>query len=269
MGQSSSEPEPEHLTWKIISDKQIGNAILQTAEDKDHYLKECHLHKSNSLARRSQSYSANSMNEKEYYQRILEKAMELIPRRLKMELREIAIISLMPSADGGMPHTRPSSIICFPNPKQMLSTSTLIHELWHIHQRLYIEKWAKTFETMGWSKWNGALPKALDTHRRFNPDTIDCPLWIFHNRWVPVPIFKDVMRPEMGEVFMWFYDAQDMVRVTSIPLELQTEYPNMPASAYEHPREITAYLLADHDKYLASPGFLHLLDAIGHLSIIP
>jgi hypothetical protein len=267
MGQSSSEPA--HLTWKVISNKQIGDAILKGAEEKDQYLKTCHLHKSNSLARRSLSYSANSNNEKEYYTRILEKAMESIPQRLKMDLREVAIISLMPSADGGMPHTRPSSIICFPNPKQMLSTSTLIHELWHVHQRLYKEKWAQTFESMGWSKWDGTLPRALDDHRRFNPDTIDCPLWIFRNRFVPVPVFKDVMRPEMGEVFMWFYDAKNGTRITSIPLELETEYPSMPASAYEHPREIAAYLLADSDKYRASPGFLRLLDAVGHLSITP
>ena len=267
MGQSSSEPE--YLTWKIIGDKRIGNAILQGAEDKDQYLKTCHLHKSNSLARRSLSYSANSIHEKEYYQSILEKSMASIPQRLKMELREVAIIPLMPSADGGMPHTRPSSIICFPNPKQMLSTSTVIHELWHVHQRLYKEKWAETFKIMGWSKWEETLPTSLDDYRRFNPDTIDCPLWIFRNRWVPVPIFKDVMRPEMGEVHMWLYDAKNQTRVTSIPLELETEYPGMPASAYEHPREITAYLLADPDKYRTSPGFLRLLDAVGHVSISP
>jgi hypothetical protein len=195
--------------------------------------------------------------------------MDSIPQRLRMELREVAIIPLMPSADGGMPHTRPSSIICFPNPKQMLSTSTLIHELWHIHQRLYKEKWVQTFESMGWSQWDGTLPRALDDHRRFNPDTIDCPLWIFRNRWVPVPVFKDVMRPEIGDIFMWFYDTKNTTRVTSIPLELETEYPGMPASAYEHPREIAAYLLADPDKYRTSPGFLRLLDAVGHLSITP
>lgn len=267
MGQSSSEPA--HLTWKIIANKQVGDAILQGAEEKDQYLKTCHLHKSNSIARRSLSYSANSISDKEYYQTILKKATNSIPRRLKMELREVSIISLMPSADGGMPHTRPSSIICFPNPKQMLSTSTLIHELWHIHQRLYKEKWAQTFQEMGWSKWNDTLPKALDDYRRFNPDTIDCPLWVFRDRWVPVPIFKDVMRPEMGEVNMWLYDVKNQTRVTSIPLELEAEYPGMPASAYEHPREITAYLLADPDKYRSSPGFLRLLDAVGHLSISP
>jgi len=267
MGQSSSEPA--HLTWKVIDNKQVGNAILQDAEDKDHYLKKCHLHKSNSLARRSLSYSANSVTDKEYFKNILDKSMDSIPQRLKMELREVVIIPLMPSADGGMPHTRPSSIICLPNPKQILSTSTLIHELWHVHQRLYKEKWVQTFESMGWSKWNGTLPRALDDHRRFNPDTIDCPLWIFRNRWVPVPVFKDVMRPEIGDIFMWFYDTKNTTRVTSIPLELETEYPGMPASAYEHPREIAAYLLADPDKYRTSPGFLRLLDAVGHLSITP
>ena len=57
--------------------------------------------------------------------------------------------------------------------------------------------------------------------------------------------------------------------MTSIPLELETEYPGMSTSAYEHPREISAYLLADPDKYRASPGFLRLLDAVGQLSISP
>jgi len=267
MGQNPSDMAG--LTWKVIHQKRIGDAILQEAESMDQYQTQCHLSKSNSIARRSLSYSANSLSDKEYYETILEKALPMIPKRLKMELREVAIVPLMPSADGGMPHTRPHSVICFPNPKQILSTSTLIHELWHIHQRLYKEKWVNVFREMGWREWNHSLPQALEEYRRFNPDTIDCPLWIYRERWVPLPIFKDIQRPDMGEVHNWFYDVKNQTRVTSIPLELETEYPTMPPSAYEHPREITAYLLADPDKYRMAPGFLRLLHLVGHLSIQP
>jgi hypothetical protein len=45
------------------------------------------------------------------------------------------------------------------------------------------------------------------------------------------------------------------------------EIPGLPKSAYEHPREMAAYVLADHDLYHDSSFLKSLLSSIGHLAI--
>ena len=169
--------------------------------------------------------------------------------RLRLDLNTISIIPLMFSADGGMPHTRPYNMICVPNLKHLESLNTLIHELWHIHQRNFQSLWTTIFTALGWTEWKGELPILLDENRRYNPDTIDTPLWIYRNKWVPVPIFKDIASPKIGEVEIWFYDTEQKYHVKTIPPSLSYEFPNLPSSAYEHPRELTAYLLADLNQY--------------------
>jgi hypothetical protein len=190
-----------------------------------------------------------------------------IPTKLLTDLHSVKIVQLMPSADGGMPHTRPGNIICYPDIVQLQSVSTLIHELWHCHQRTYNDYWLKVFQNLGWYKWNGKLPDKLENARRYNPDTLDCPYWIFDNKWVPIPIFKDITRPNVSQVEIWFYDTEKSYHITYIPTKLKLLFPNLPISAYEHPRELTAYLLSDPFKYRNSPGFIHLIKLIGQTAI--
>jgi hypothetical protein len=168
-----------------------------------------------------------------------------------------------------MPHTRPTNLVCLPHLSQLESISTLIHELWHIHQRTFQERWAVIFRQLRWTPWNGSLPPSLEKGRRYNPDTIDQPLWVFQQTWVSFPIFRDLSKPVVSEVDIWFYHIHDQYHVKHVPFELETYFPSMPPSAYEHPRELTAYLLADADSYRHSPALTDLLQMIGQISIIP
>ena len=128
MGNTASQPTSLHFT--LISNKQVADAVLREAERKDMYLEECHDDRSNGLARKQMTYTANSISpqETEQFRAILHNILPQIPIRLRMDLQEIRILSLMPTADGGMPHTRPPNVICFPNLSQVSSLSTMIHD---------------------------------------------------------------------------------------------------------------------------------------------
>ena len=267
MGNSGSHPTPLYFT--LISNKRAADTLLREAERKDRYLEECHDDRSNGLARKQMTYAANSISphEAEQYRVILHNLLPQIPMRLRADLQDIQIISLMPTADGGMPHTRPPNLICFPNLSQVSSLSTMIHELWHVHQRMYPAVWLTVFEKMGWKPWLGTIPPSMERNRRFNPDTIDHPLWIYQNQWIPIPVFQDMSRPSVDQVDIWFYQPYEKYHIKSIPPELKVEFPLAPPSAYEHPNELTAYVLSEPDRYKSSPGFRTLLETVGQLSI--
>lgn len=267
-----AQPSKDHpLQFRIVTLKDEAQQHLDKAEQHDFYLQECYSNKTNAKARQSMNYRANSITYRELklFEVVLENAMPHIPRRLKEDLREVLLIQLMPSADGGLPHTRPGSVICYPDLSRFLTTSTLIHELWHVHQRLYEQEWERIFQGLGWNRWEGYLPVSIDDHRRYNPDTIQAPLYIYENTWVPVPIFKDISRPELREVTIWFYHIHSKAHYKTVPDSLQRAFPSAPSSAYEHPRELTAYLLSEPDQYTDSPGFKKLVGLVGQLSIQP
>ena len=258
-----------NIKLNFIDNKRLAENLLMDAENIDFYLDTCNDDPINKKARRRSNYVANSISSSDakYYQSILDKTIPQLPMRLKMDLRDIAIIPLMPSADGGMPHTRPYSIICFSQLQQINSLSTMIHELWHIHQRKYANTWTTVFEQLGWKVWGGELPTFLEKHRRINPDTMDEPLWIYQDIWVPVPIFQDISFPSVTNVDIWFYHVKEGHHVKQIPSTIINFFPGLPKSAYEHPREITAYLLSDHNAQYESPAFKILLSSMGHLAI--
>lgn len=253
----------------IIYDKKDAQSLLNKAERTDFYIEECHDDKANSLARKNLTYFANSMTVDEYTVATahIEQLKALIPIRLLNDLKEVKIIQLMPTADGGMPHTRPGNIICYPDFK-LNSSTTLIHELWHIHQRLFEGLWSTTFNNMGWNMWKGKIPEQLDKARRYNPDTIDCPFWIFVDMWIPLPIFKDISKPNVSEVEIWFYNPILQHHVKRVPDELLIFYPDLPQAAYEHPRELSAYMLSEPNKYKNTKGFKRLIESIGEISIM-
>lgn len=269
MGNTNSS-EHGSLEFELISNKLEAQAILDKAEQKDFYLEECHDDKSNSLSRRNLTYRANqvSLRDTNYAKSYLEGSYSFIPFRLLSDLKKVFIIQLMPTADGGMPHTRPDNIICYPDISQLFSRITLIHELWHLHQRQFQDLWFETFKNLGWKVWNGKLPEKLEVMRRYNPDTIDYPLWIFNDQWVPIPIFKDISRPNVAEVEIWFYNPGKEYHVRQIPNEIASFFENLPPSAYEHPREITAYMLSEPDKYKHTSAFKKLIQQIGNISIL-
>lgn len=261
---------PNNLNFYLISDKNQAQQLLNEAEREDFYLEECHDDKSNSLARRNLTYTANtvSLRDRNYASIFLDGSKGFLPIRFLNDLNEVKIIQLMPSADGGMPHTRPGNIICYPDISQLFSKTTLIHELWHIHQRLFKDLWFKTFKRIGWVMWDGKLPDELENARRFNPDTLDCPFWVFDEEWVPVPIFRNITNPNVADVEIWFYNIKKQYHIKRIPGQIESYFPGLNPSAYEHPREITAYMLSEPEKYKKSQGFKHLIESIGEISIM-
>ena len=257
------------LELVVISDKKEAHILLDTAELADNYLEECHDDKANSLARRTLTYSANTvpLRELNYAKTFIEGTYDFLPQRLLNDLEEVRIIQLMPTADGGMPHTRPDNIICYPDFAQLFSRTTLMHELWHLHQRKHKDLWYKTLKRLGWELWNGRLPDFLENARRYNPDTIDAPFWVFNGQWVPIPIFKDVSRPNVADVEIWFYDIKKNYHIKRVPPEIADYFSNLPPNAYEHPFELTAYMLSEPDKNTKSLAFKHLIEAIGATSL--
>lgn len=260
---------PTNLKLTLVDSKRTAEQLLHDAEDIDYYLETCRDDPINLRARRRQVYAPNSISPKEtvYYQSVLQHSIQNLPKRLQMDLQEVKVISLMPSADSGMPHTRPYSMICFPQIEQIESLSTLTHELWHVHQRKYVDTWTKIFERLGWKLWSNRLPSFLEKNRRINPDTIDQPLWIYDDTWIPVPIFRDIALPNMTEVDIWFYHAKEEYHLKQIPNKMNAYFSGIPKSSFEHPRELTAYLLADHQKYQQTPALKDLLDSVGNLAI--
>jgi hypothetical protein len=268
MGNINSSPR--NLSFSLISDKTRAKQLLNEAEREDFYLEECNDDKSNLLARRNLSYNPNtiSLRDQNYAMNFLDEIKDYLPIRLLNDLNEVKIIQLMPSADGGMPHTRPGNIICYPDISQVFSKTTLIHELWHIHQRNYKDLWFKTFKKLKWMMWNGKLPYEIENARRFNPDTLDCPLWVFDEEWVPVPVFKNISSPNVSDVEIWFYNIKKHYHIRRVPEEIESYFPGLNLNAYEHPREIAAYILSEPDKYKNSQGFKHLIEYIGEISIL-
>ena len=254
------------LKIKIIQNKVDAQNHLNRAEKEDFYLEECHDNKSNSIARRNLSYSPNSVSIHDMNRAISFIESTSLPVKLLSELGEINIIQLMPTADGGMPHTR-SNIICYPDFALLFSKSTLIHELWHIHQRTFQVYWLEIFKKLGWTSWSGELPHKLENNRRYNPDTIDSPLWIFKDTWVPVPIFKDITHPTVNNVEVWFYNSHEEYHTRQIPEVLSSYFINLNNVAFEHPREITAYMLSEPEKFTSSNAYKHLIETIGYNAI--
>lgn len=267
MGNQSST----QLQFTLIDNKERAEDLLEQAEKTDLYLTECHDDKNNSYARRQLTYVPNAINmlDTRFYTLTLDNMKDNIPVRLLTDLGVINIIQLMPSADGGMPHTRPGNIICYPDIQKISSISTLVHELWHIHQRNFQDIWKKVFHRLGWTEWKGKLPLLIENNTRYNPDTIDSPLWIFKNTWIPVPVFNDISTPKINSVTIWFYNNMTHYHSKTIPDEIQELFPNLPSSAYEHPRELTAYMLSEPSTQQNSPGYKALIEAVGHLSVMP
>ena len=263
MGNTSSNID--HI--RIIHDKREATNLLNVAESKDYYLHHCYKDKANSNARRNSNYFPNALSQLDINSAMsfIQKTIPQLPPKL-LELK-VHIIQLMPTADGGMPHTRPGNIICYPDFTHLYSVSTLIHELWHIHQREFKPYWIIVFKRLGWTEWNGKLPDKLEMNRRYNPDTIDSPLWIFQNKWITVPIFKDITNPSINHVDIWFYNPNIEYYIKRIPEELSSYFTDLRDVELEHPREITAYMLSEPDRFYSSPAFKDLLKAVGNNSI--
>ena len=246
MGAKQSVPTLEFI---FLEQKDAADA-LNAAEQIDNYRTKCLNHNANTISRRGQLY--NAYNYQLHYRYIMEDTLQAskkhLPNKLLNEIGQVRIVILFPSADGGMPHTRPGNIICFPCQVDTPSFETIQHELWHIHQRIYPEFWEKLLEKQWlFRPWlpSDELPLLLEKQRRYNPDTLKQPYWIWKDEWVPVPIFQNVTQPTLSECKIWWYNAKTELVSHSLPPEVASFFGSrMPAAAYEHPYEMAAYMLS-------------------------
>jgi hypothetical protein len=253
MGTTQSQPTygsqtaPVFFSLKILESDGTAQQALVAAEASDHYRSRCAADPLNASAREGQMYFAARMGAEEHT-RLTEQLHTLTPY-LSNELKRLGtvdVVYLMPSADGGMPHTRPQAVICLPLRASPLTLETLSHELWHIHQRRHRDKWHSFLQ----EQWNfvpfrGALPDKLRNALRLNPDTLEAPLWVWQDEWVPVCIFTHPRSPTFQDTAVWYYNTKRGYYVTEAPKAyLETFGRTLPSAAYEHPYELAAYMLS-------------------------
>jgi hypothetical protein len=244
MGTTASKPAGSSNFSCHVAVGAEGAAALVSAEQEDGYLESIQLDRANRISRQSMTYAANRITSAQADVLAERIASFTIPKRLHLKP---TVIALMPSADGGMPHTRPSNTICLPQSASALTNATFVHELWHLHQRAHYETWKRFFaDQWQWRVYEGDLPPHLEEVRRINPDTMKDPLWIWKNEWVPVCVFLNPVTPELKYTSVWFYNARSRIHYRQPPRDMATFFSStLTASAYEHPCETSAYMLAD------------------------
>jgi hypothetical protein len=238
-----------------------GAAALSAAERQDEYLAQIQQSRANATARKSMTYAANrlSMSQVELLRDRIQEFVPGLPFRLR-SLRP-TIVPLMPSADGGMPHTRPSDLVCLPQSASALTNSTFMHELWHLHQRAHYTEWTVFFEKQWkWKIFEGGLDPELEKVRRYNPDTLQDPLWIWNNEWVPVCVFNNPNTASFEDTSTVFYNARTGYRFSKLPDPMAAFFSSsLSPSAYEHPCETSAYMITgdklDCPAYKALVGY--------------
>lgn len=209
---------------------------LEYAERLDHYLEQCNQSEINRLARRKCSYTV-------WNDQSLAQKATLFLRNLT-DLKEIpSVIILNPSADGGMPHTRASSIICLPAyyPETKLE-ETLKHELVHINQKQNPSAWIDRAEREGWVYIpQSRIPEIWRERCRLNPDTISARFFAWKGRYIPLPLFIREDKPELREIQVRWYDLIEETVNSHTPTSFTQKYGTLGASSIEHPYELWAY----------------------------
>lgn len=248
MGATHSQ-EGTTTFFKMVNPKEA-STYLNTAEQQDHYIEEVEHSRTNAYARQEMSYLPNKLSPKdtEALEERINSFLPMIPPKLKDEGIHPIIISLMPSADGGMPHTRSPNLICLPFSAHSLTIDTFVHEMWHIHQRKFWSVWIRFYEEAWFFKPFDVsdLPERLEEVLRINPDTVYQPLFIWKKEWVPMCVFLNPMSPSFKETAVWFYNVRTRIHYKNIPNEMATFFSrDLPLTAYEHPNELAAYMLGN------------------------
>lgn len=209
--------------------------LLQKANEIDNYRSMCKRDIFNARARASQIYApwtdqkeATAMNNF-----LSEKG---VPARC---------IIMNPSADGGMPHTRGTNLICIPAywPQEKLK-ETLRHEVVHIHQKQNMNQWKEKLLENGWSylEDSSEIPEEILQRCRLNPDTIQARFFSWAGRWIPLPLFEREDKPNLKEIQVRWWDRQEGILLLDPPFSFTQKYgTGKSVSEIEHPFELYAY----------------------------
>ena len=245
MGVKLSKPQTNQPFLFHVAVGAEGSAALVSADQQDGYRTACTQDRANILSREPMNYSANRLTLADAD--VLTERIQSFTIPEPLQTLNPTVVALMPSADGGMPHTRAPNIICLPQSATALTNETFVHELWHLHQRAHYNKWTRFFrEKWNFAPFHGELPPHLKGVVRFNPDTMQDPLWIWNNEWVPICVFLNPVTPTLKYTSVWFYNVKSRIHYRQPPRELAAFFSsNLNPSAYEHPCETSAYMLAD------------------------
>lgn len=217
--------------------------VLANAEAQDHYFANIRLSPINTKARESLSYVPMT--------NVVEKWMD-----------NTQIVTMHPTAEAGMPHTRPPNVICmpayFPDAQR---NQTLMHEYIHIHQRRHLSAWDAFFQKEGWRPVvdERIIPKKYVDRCRLNPDTFTpSRFYVWKGEHIPLPLYEREDRPDLRQVSVQWWDRTTGIRQSQPPRSFLERYGSMPAQP-EHPRELAAVELAkiatsvsDVESYLRS-----------------
>ena len=209
----------------------LAHTLLQKAEQEDGYRSLCKRDTLNAKARNSTLYIPwhDQSDAKRYEQMIGDSSTHCV--------------ILHPSADGGMPHTRGSNVICIPaHWSESSIASTLRHELIHIDQKRNPSKWSARLLDEGWVS-NVDVPAHIAQRCRINPDTIHNRFVAWEGRYVPLPLFEREDRPQLREIQVRWYDLEEAKIVMDPPASYQHRYGELSTSSKEHPLEALAYEL--------------------------
>jgi hypothetical protein len=213
---------------------------LQYAESLDQYFEKIHNDPANRKAREHLFYSAMKQTTTPY-------------------LLGTEIVTMHPTAEAGLPHTRPPNLICIPiyYPEEKLK-ETLPHELIHIDQRRRKYKWDVYFEKEGWTQVSETeIPQRWLQRCRMNPDTIDERFWAWKGRHIPLPLYEREDKPDLRQAIVQWWDKETGIKQSEPPRSFQERYGYMPSQP-EHPSELTAVEISkifqvpsDIDNYLS------------------
>jgi hypothetical protein len=163
-------------------------------------------------------------------------------------------------AEGGMPHTRITNLICIPINYSRDPTTferMIVHELVHIAQRWRYDNFLKFIDEFWGYKLPTRnqfekLPEGLLIRRRINPDTMACPLLVWNNIWVPIIIFNEhITGPRLSSTRLIWWNLKLGKGSEGAPIDWNRmfgEDTNQP----EHPFELAAWYLSDSG--LSSPA---------------
>lgn len=145
----------------------------------------------------------------------------------------------------GLPHTRAPDTVWLPADPIFLQTfnETFIHELIHISQRLWPDRWTAAYKEV-WNMEPGSLPATLDGRLRLNPDTFMSKpyTWTAPSgaKWTPALVFANPDKPRLTAVRLLFVNAGGGWQ-TAVPTEWMQTFRTGEPSICEHPHEMAAY----------------------------
>lgn len=226
--------------------------LLEEAEQRDSYRRACADDKVNSLARQHSQYIPHSSHEGSLF-------LDKVPSWLRPIAEKSRIVWMHPSADAGLPHTRPGMLVCIPMyyPRERFG-ETLAHELIHCWQRMTPGAWKDVYAAQGWRKArDDEVDKIPDEflHRvRINPDTMmSGAFWVWSERYIPMALFQRVDKPALRETDVRWFDLETGYSYRSPPADFQRYFG--PVSDPEHPAEVAAYSLADPGTFRGYPAW--------------